>query len=116
MSGKKAAAKTKPKPVIDPAEGPQLVFCGQIVIMDSTCSVIKDGLLYIDKGSIVKTTQKGGPVPQGFENLSVIDTQGTIFPGLIELHNHLCYNLLRLWAVPREYGNRGQWAGIPEYR
>jgi 5-methylthioadenosine/S-adenosylhomocysteine deaminase len=116
VSKKKVAAKAKPKPVIDPAIGPQLVLRGQIVTMDGSRRVIKDGLLYIDTGSIVAITTNGGPVPSGFEGVHVTNTQGTIFPGLIELHNHLCYDLLRLWAVPRTYSNRGQWAGIPEYR
>jgi 5-methylthioadenosine/S-adenosylhomocysteine deaminase len=117
MSKKKTDAKTaKPKPVIDPAVGPQTVLRGQIVTMDGTRRVIQDGLLYVDKGSIVAVTATGGPVPAGFEGVPVVNTQGTIFPGLIELHNHLSYNLLRLWAVPRKYSNRGQWAGIPEYR
>jgi 5-methylthioadenosine/S-adenosylhomocysteine deaminase len=116
MNKKRVAAKAAKPPVIDPAEGPQLVLGGQIVTMDGARRVINDGLLYIDKGSIVAVTAKNGPIPAGFESLPVIDTQGTIFPGLIELHNHLSYNLLRLWAVPRPYGNRGQWAGIPEYR
>jgi hypothetical protein len=39
-----------------------------------------------------------------------------MFPGLIELHNHLAYNALRLWQVPKKYSNRDQWSGIPEYR
>ena len=117
MSKKKIVAKAaKPKPVIDPAEGSQIVLRGQIVTMDGARRVIKDGLVYINKGSIVAVEAKDGPVPAGFEGLPVINTHGTIFPGLIELHNHLSYNLLRLWAVPRPYGNRGQWAGIPEYR
>jgi len=116
VSQKKAAKTAKPAPVIDPAEGPQLVLRGQIVTMDGTRRVVQDGLLWIDKGSIVAVTAKGGPGPSGFEGVPVVNTQGTIFPGLIELHNHLSYNLLRLWAVPRKYSNRGQWAGIPEYR
>ena len=45
-----------------------------------------------------------------------IRDRGTIYPGLIELHNHLAYNALRLWQVPKKYGNRDQWSGIPEYR
>jgi 5-methylthioadenosine/S-adenosylhomocysteine deaminase len=117
VSKKKVAAKAaKPKPVIDPAEGPQMVLRGQIVTMDGTRRVLKDGMLYIDKGSIVAVKATGGAVPAGFEGVKVINTQGTIFPGLIELHNHLSYDLLRLWAVPKPYSNRGQWAGIPEYR
>ena len=80
MSKKKVAAKAKPKPVIDPAIGPQLVLRGQIVTMDESRRVIRDGLLYIDKGCIVAITENGGPVPSGFEGVAVTNTEGTIFP------------------------------------
>jgi hypothetical protein len=42
----------------------------------------------------------------------------TIYPGLIELYNHLSYNnALFLWGVPKNYTNRNQWSGLstPEY-
>jgi hypothetical protein len=45
VSKKKVAAKAKPKPVIDPAIGSKLVLRGQIVTMDGSRRVIKDGLL-----------------------------------------------------------------------
>ena len=41
---------------------------------------------------------------------------GTVYPGLIELHNHLSYNCLQLWQVPSPFGNRGQWSSQPDYR
>ena len=31
------------------------------------------------------------------------------FPGLVELHNHLPYNVLPLWNVPARYTNRNVW-------
>src|SRR5262249_1745696 len=42
-------------------------------------------------------------------------TKGTMFPGLIELHNHLPYNVLQLWEVPKQYVNRDQWSGTKDY-
>jgi len=54
--------------------------------------------------------------PPGFENISIIKTRGTIYPGLIELHNHLSYNILKLWDVPKSYTNRDQWSGTPTYQ
>ena len=106
----------KTKPPIDPLEGPKLALAGQIVTMDSTRRVLKKGTIFIEQGGIVALCDEGEAAPPGFETVSVVDTQGTIFPGLIELHNHLSYDILRLWDVPRKYGNRGQWAGIPEYQ
>jgi cytosine/adenosine deaminase-related metal-dependent hydrolase len=106
----------KAKIPIDPLEGPKLALAGQIVTMNSTRRVLKKGTIFIEQGGIVALCGEGEAAPPGFETVSVVDTQGTIFPGLIELHNHLSYDILRLWNVPRKYGNRGQWAGIPEYR
>jgi 5-methylthioadenosine/S-adenosylhomocysteine deaminase len=44
-----------------------------------------------------------------------VDTGGTIYPGLIELHSHLSYNALPLWDVPKKYGNRAQWQGSDDF-
>jgi hypothetical protein len=44
-----------------------------------------------------------------------VATGGTIFPGLIELHNHLSYNAMPLWEVPTQYSNNGQWRGGEDY-
>ena len=48
--------------------------------------------------------------------LQLIKTGGTIYPGLIELHNHLSYNILPLWNVPKTFSNRDQWGKVPDYR
>jgi hypothetical protein len=100
---------------VDPLEGPKLALKGRIVCMDDKFTVIPRGVLYVDQGSIV-AAQEIGHAPPGFESTPVTDVGGTMFPGLIELHNHLSYNALRLWNVPKKYTNRNQWAGIPEYR
>ena len=46
-----------------------------------------------------------------------VETAGTLFPGLIDLHNHLSYNVLPPWApVPKRFTHRGQWPDHPDYR
>jgi cytosine/adenosine deaminase-related metal-dependent hydrolase len=104
------------KILIDPLEGPKLALSGQIVTMNPAGRVLKKGTVFIEMGGIVAVCDDGEAGPAGFDSVEVTETQGTIFPGLIELHNHLSYNILRLWNVPRKFGNRGAWAGIPEYR
>jgi len=106
----------KKKPPIDPAESPKLALAGQIVTMDGSTTVLKHGVIFMERGSISAVQESGQAPPSRFESLAITDSGGTIFPGLIELHNHLSYNILKLWDVPKAYGNRGQWAGIPEYR
>ena len=104
------------KSPIDPLDGPKMTLAGDIVAMDDALNVTRNGRLYIEKGAIVAIRRATDPAPTGFKNVSVLNTGGTMFPGLIELHNHLAYNALRLWQVPKKYNNRDQWSGIPEYR
>ncbi len=104
------------KPIIDPLTGPTMILEGRIVTMAASRQVINPGRLYIKEGILVRVQAAAAPAPEGFDGVAVVKTKGTIYPGLIELHNHLAYNALRLWQVPRTYTNRDQWAGIPEYR
>ncbi|WP_428424324.1 amidohydrolase family protein [Methylibium sp.] len=111
-----ARAATKPGPV-DPLTGPKLALSGRVVTMDDTFSVVPAGVVYIDKGVIVAVQARGAAPPSGFEGVPVVDTAGTLLPGLIELHNHLSYNALPLWSpVPRLFQHRGQWPDHPDYR
>ena len=105
-----------PKIQIDPLDGPQYALRGRIVTMNDSRKVLDDGIIYVNKGSIVDVKKPTAPPPTGFNGIQVVNTNGTVFPGLIELHNHLSYNILKLWQVPKQYTNRDQWAGTDEYR
>jgi hypothetical protein len=83
--------------------------------MDSTRPPAFDGVVWIAEGAIAAITQRGEPSPSGFEGVAPLETGGTVFPGLIELHNHVAYNLLPLWQVPKGYTNRDTWGNSPEY-
>jgi 5-methylthioadenosine/S-adenosylhomocysteine deaminase len=97
--------------------GAQFALAGRVVTMDAAGSVLDDGVVYGRDGSIVDVRPTSAPPPVGFETVGVVQTRGTVFPGLIELHNHLPYDVLQLWQVPKPYGDRGQWSGSgnPDY-
>ena len=101
---------------IDPNPVARIALKGRIVTMDNSFTVFANGTVYVDNGRIIAVQEATAPRPSGFAASDVIDTKGTIYPGLIELHNHLAYNALRLWKVPKLYENRGQWTNHPEYR
>jgi len=104
------------KILVDPLAGPKLALGGRVVTMDDAFRVETDGVVYLELGSVVAVRARAQPAPAGFEATSVLETGGTIFPGLIELHNHLSYNALPLWNVPKRYDHRGQWPNHPDYR
>jgi len=84
--------------------------------MDAAYTVLDRGIIYLDAGHIVAIQPSGMAPPAAYEDVPVIETAGTIYPGLIELHNHLRYNFLKTWDIPQLYTNRKQWIGTPEYR
>ena len=103
---------------VDPANSPPIAIGGRIVTMDEAGTVVDDGVLYARDGSIVDVRPAAAAPPAGFEAVAVAKTRGTVFPGLIELHNHLPYDVLGLWQVPKQYANRDQWSGPsnPDYQ
>ena len=88
---------------------------GRIVTMDPKSTVLQKGSIFIEGTDIVAVQAASAAPPAGFETVAAIETGGTIFPGLIDLHNHLSYNALRLWNVPQKFTNRAQWPNRPEY-
>lgn len=101
---------------IDPLSSPQYALKGRIVTMDSNRTVIDDGILYISEAKIAAVQKSSDVAPDGFTDVEIVDTGGTIYPGLIELHNHLSYNILPLWDVPKTFKDRNQWGITDDYR
>lgn len=108
--------KAAPIPV-DPLSGPRVAISGRVVTMDDAFTVRNDAVTYIDRGTIVAIQDRAQAPPAGFEDVPRVKSGGTLFPGLIELHNHLSYNALPLWSpVPKLFQHRGQWPDHPDYR
>jgi cytosine/adenosine deaminase-related metal-dependent hydrolase len=84
--------------------------------MNGAFDVIRRGRVYVDGARIAAAVAADAPPPAGMEDVPIIRTGGTICPGLIELHNHLSYNALPMWALTERFENRGVWGGRPDYR
>jgi len=79
---------------------------GTIVTMDES-QTVTEGCLFVKNGTVADILPVGAPVPAGAIE---IDTEGGfIFPGMMNLHNHIAYNFLPLYPVPKAYTNRDQW-------
>jgi 5-methylthioadenosine/S-adenosylhomocysteine deaminase len=61
------------------------------------------------KGGRITGVAEGGDAP------GAVTIDGVIFPGLIDLHNHLTWNVLPDWQPPRLFTNRYEWQETPEY-
>lgn len=95
-----------------------LVLKGDVVTMDSAMTVIPDGRVVIRGERILAVLKPGESMPESLHltNAVTLDTDGFIFPGLIDAHNHTEYNMLPLWQVPKRYDNRDQWRSAKQYK
>lgn len=85
------------------------VLAGRVVTLDGGSTIHSAGFVCIKGNTIAAVAADTTAIPAEFAAVAPVDTKGTIYPGLIELHNHLGYNMLPLWEVPQRYSNRNVW-------
>jgi len=88
---------------------------GRVVTMDAARTVLTDGVVWVSDGRITDVTP-ATERPAAHTASPVVATAGTIYPGLVELHNHLAYDTLPLFRIPRLYTKREEWQGTRGYR
>jgi 5-methylthioadenosine/S-adenosylhomocysteine deaminase len=94
----------------------KLILSGNVVTMNAAFDVVAHGRVCVSGNRIAHVLKPADPLPDDFKGVAVTDTKGTIYPGLIELHNHLSYDMLTLWVVPKKYGAREEWQSDPDYK
>lgn len=67
--------------------------------------IIEDGVVVIREGRI-HSILRSSSAP---EDLSVVDTDGIILPGLIDLHNHILWSVFPRWNPHGAFANRDTW-------
>jgi len=97
-----------------------LVVTGHLVTFDEARPEIVDGALYIDTDGLIVAVSDAvsDPPPPGFEHANRVQTGAVVYPGLIDLHNHIAYNCLSLWIAPGRsapWTARDQWPKDPDY-
>lgn len=105
-------------------------FCCLLILLSATCAVaqekpialegtvltpdevIPDGIVLIDHG-VIREVGAHLSLPAG---TVVAKTEGVIAPGLIDLHNHLTWNVFPRWKPNQEFGSRYDWQQTPMYK
>lgn len=73
--------------------------------------VIENGVLLLRDG-VIADAGANVSVPDG---VKVIDTKGFIYPGLIDLHNHLTWNVHPRWSAGTLTKTRYEWQAMAAY-
>jgi hypothetical protein len=89
---------------------PGITLVGRVVTMNDRDEVLPAAKLWIRGGRIAAIARQGEELPVESRGARVIDTGGSIYPGLIDIHNHPEYAVFPLMPVPKPpYEDRYQW-------
>jgi hypothetical protein len=89
------------------AAGEAFALRGAVITPDTAWS---DGYVVVDGDTIAEVRRTA---PSGVAQ--VLDTDGVILPGLIDLHGHPEFNVFAAWEPPRLFSNRYQWRSSDVY-
>ncbi len=92
---------------------------GTLVTMDATLPVadrVFAGGLYVQGNRILDVLRDGDPLPPYAAGAVHIDTHALIFPGLMNIHDHIVFNTIPHWDVPGLVQDVGDWTSLDEYR
>lgn len=80
---------------------PDQAFAGEVLVVG-------------DSLACVAATCAGVPEASG---ATVVDTHGIILPGLVDVHNHILFDIFdeNDWAPTQSYQNHNQWVNDPHY-
>ncbi len=96
-------------------QGGTLVLRGDVVTMNDRADVLRDARVVITGDRITAIVAAGDPLPGGAAQAPVVLVDGYIFPGLIDAHNHLEYDMIPMWDVPVLYEDMYEWMGSDIY-
>lgn len=94
----------------DRASGPTaIVLAGTVLTPDGP---LEPGFVSIERGRIVEVSHARPRRPDAV----VLNTNGVIAPGFVDLHNHVSYDVLPRWSPRATFTNKLQWRMDLEYQ
>jgi 5-methylthioadenosine/S-adenosylhomocysteine deaminase len=95
------------------------VLTGTIVTLDETLPEAEQvfaGSLYVQGNRILDVLHAGEPLPPEALSAISIDTGALIYPGLMNIHDHIAFNTLPAWDVPTLMQDVSDWTALDDYR
>jgi cytosine/adenosine deaminase-related metal-dependent hydrolase len=101
-----------PVEILQPGQAGALLLRGTVVTPDQVFA--GEVLIVGDTLTCVAASCAGSP---GAATAPLVDTHGLIFPGLIDTHNHILFDVFDEtdWAPLQSYGNHNQWTNEARY-
>lgn len=100
-------------------ESRRYVLSGTLATMDDTLPApdrVFAGKLYVQGNRILDVLDAGDPLPADAAGAVTVETGGLIFPGLMNVHDHIIFNTIPAWEVPSLMQDVSDWTGLDDYQ
>ncbi len=84
----------------------RVILRGTILTPDQ---VLEDGIITVDGERIAAVEAYSPGLPTASDSRGILDTHGLILPGMVDLHDHITWNMLPRWRANRQFANRYEW-------
>ena len=92
---------------------------GTLVTMDVALPVAErvfEGTLYVQGNRIIDVLHETDAVPAHAAGAVELSTRALIFPGLMNIHDHIGFNAIPQWNVPALMQDVSDWTSLDDYR
>ena len=92
-----------------PGNDAGVVLIGKIITMNNAGEVLANARLWLKGGKIEAIAKMGEALPDASKDAVEIATNGAIYPGMIDLHNHPEYAHYPVLPISKKYRDRYEW-------
>jgi hypothetical protein len=95
------------------------VLSGTLVTMDASlpeAAQVFAGKLYVQGNRILEVLHAADPLPADANGAISLDTGALIFPGLMNIHDHIVFNSIPAWNVPALMQDVSDWTSLDGYK
>ena len=95
------------------------LLSGTLVTMDESLPVadrVFPGTLYVQGNRILDVIHDGDAIPTYATGAVTVNTRALIFPGLMNIHDHIGFNTIPHWDIPALMQDVSDWTSLDDYR
>ncbi len=105
--------------VVNTLQARRYLLTGTLVTMDEALPEAEQvfaGSIHVQGNRILDVLHAGDPLPADAAGALPIDTGALIFPGLMNIHDHIAFDTLPAWDVPALMQDVSDWTALDDYR
>jgi 5-methylthioadenosine/S-adenosylhomocysteine deaminase len=91
-------------------------LAGTICTLNDQRNVLSRGVAWISGDRLASVAASADDLPREAQEAPLVETNGVIYPGLIDLHKHITYDIRGPWFPRRQFNNRTEFFNDPEYK